>query len=117
MSYEPTVWKTGDIVSSAKLNKLEEGVAGAGSGDSGPCLVDLHDGEIWRVDNLASDASPESSESYGEDAADPRSATQAEMFDALIAAVKAGRPLLYGNRKSLSASAFHCGIDNPMGQG
>lgn len=38
MSYEPTVWKTGDIVSSEKLNKLEEGVAGAGSG-SGPNVV------------------------------------------------------------------------------
>ena len=38
MSYEPTVWKTGDIVSSEKLNKLENGVAGAGSG-SGPNIV------------------------------------------------------------------------------
>lgn len=27
MSYEPTVWKTGDIVSSEKLNKLENGLA------------------------------------------------------------------------------------------
>ena len=30
MSYEPTNWKTGDVVTSAKLNKLEQGVAGAG---------------------------------------------------------------------------------------
>lgn len=29
MSYTPTVWKTGDIVSSQRLNKLEEGVEGA----------------------------------------------------------------------------------------
>ena len=29
MSYEPTNWKTGDVVTSAKLNKLENGVAGA----------------------------------------------------------------------------------------
>lgn len=28
MSYEPTNWKTGDVVTSAKLNKLENGVAG-----------------------------------------------------------------------------------------
>lgn len=28
MSYEPTNWKTGDVVTSAKLNKLEQGVAG-----------------------------------------------------------------------------------------
>ena len=32
MSYEPTVWKSGDIVTSAKLNKLEQGVAAGGSG-------------------------------------------------------------------------------------
>ena len=31
MAYEPTNWKTGDVVTSAKLNKLEQGVA-AGSG-------------------------------------------------------------------------------------
>lgn len=30
MSYEPTVWKTGDVVTSAKLNKLEQGVASGG---------------------------------------------------------------------------------------
>ena len=30
MSYEPTNWKSGDVVTSAKLNKLEQGVA-AGS--------------------------------------------------------------------------------------
>ncbi len=30
MSYEPTNWKTGDVVTSAKLNKLEQGVADAG---------------------------------------------------------------------------------------
>ena len=29
MSYTPTEWKTGDIVSSQRLNKLEEGVEGA----------------------------------------------------------------------------------------
>lgn len=28
MSYEPTNWKAGDVVTSAKLNKLEQGVAG-----------------------------------------------------------------------------------------
>ncbi len=30
MSYEPTNWKSGDVVTSAKLNKLEQGVANAG---------------------------------------------------------------------------------------
>ena len=32
MSYTPTNWKTGDVVTSAKLNKLEQGVADAGLG-------------------------------------------------------------------------------------
>lgn len=32
MPYEPTVWKSGDIVTSAKLNKLEQGVVAGGSG-------------------------------------------------------------------------------------
>lgn len=35
MSYEPTVWKSGDVVTSAKLNKLEQGVAGGGGGGEG----------------------------------------------------------------------------------
>lgn len=29
MAYEPTTWKSGDVVTSAKLNKLEQGVANA----------------------------------------------------------------------------------------
>ena len=32
MSYTPTEWKAGDTVTSAKLNKLEQGVASSGSG-------------------------------------------------------------------------------------
>lgn len=31
MSYEPTEWKAGDVVTSAKLNKLENAVAKTGS--------------------------------------------------------------------------------------
>ena len=30
MAYEPTNWKTGDVVTSAKLNKLENAVANSG---------------------------------------------------------------------------------------
>lgn len=30
MSYEPTNWKAGDTVTSAKLNKLEQGIANSG---------------------------------------------------------------------------------------
>lgn len=52
MSYEPTVWKTGDVVSSEKLNKLEEGVAGAGSG-SGPNVVLVNIG--YNESNIVTD--------------------------------------------------------------
>lgn len=38
MSYEPTTWKDGDLVTSAKLNKLEQGVANGGSNE----MVLLH---------------------------------------------------------------------------
>ena len=31
MSYEPTNWQTGDVITAEKLNKLEGGVAGAGN--------------------------------------------------------------------------------------
>jgi hypothetical protein len=33
MSYTPTEWKAGDTVTSAKLNKLEQGVASSGGTD------------------------------------------------------------------------------------
>lgn len=32
MSYEPTEWKSGDVISSAKLNKMEQGIAAGGTG-------------------------------------------------------------------------------------
>lgn len=31
MSYEPTTWKDGDLVTSAKLNKIEQGIANGGN--------------------------------------------------------------------------------------
>ena len=49
MPYEPTNWKSGDVVTSAKLNKMEAGIAGAG-----PLIVKDENGtldktwqEIW----------------------------------------------------------------------
>ena len=35
MPYEPTTWKTGDVVTSTKLNKMEQGIADAGGGSGG----------------------------------------------------------------------------------
>ena len=43
MSYTPTVWKDGDVVTSTKLNKLEQGVAAASGGGGSAFIVDL----IW----------------------------------------------------------------------
>lgn len=45
MSYTPTEWKTGDVVTSTKLNKLEQGVANAGGG-SGVLVVNVNDGAL-----------------------------------------------------------------------
>lgn len=44
MSYTPTEWKSGDIVTSEKLNKLEQGVA------SGGILVATVDGTTMTLD-------------------------------------------------------------------
>lgn len=44
MSYEPTVWKDGDLVTSAKLNKLEQGVANCGG------ILIVHADENGRLD-------------------------------------------------------------------
>lgn len=48
MSYEPTTWKAGDTVTSAKLNKLEQGVASSG-GVVMPTYT-TSDGEIFTCD-------------------------------------------------------------------
>lgn len=37
MSYEPTTWESGDVVTSAKLNKIEDGIY-----SSGALVVSLH---------------------------------------------------------------------------
>lgn len=57
MSYTPTNWKSGDVVTSTKLNKLEQGVAAAGGGallvngvydaQSDTTVLDKTAAEIW----------------------------------------------------------------------
>lgn len=42
MAYTPTEWQSGDIVTSAKLNKIEQGIAGAGGGGDLPDLFSLY---------------------------------------------------------------------------
>lgn len=39
MSYTPTEWKSGDVITSEKLNNLEQGVADASSGGGGGVLI------------------------------------------------------------------------------
>ena len=39
MSYTPTEWKAGDTVTSAKLNKIEQGIASAGGGGTSDILI------------------------------------------------------------------------------
>jgi len=39
MSYTPTEWKSGDVITSENLNKLEQGVAAAGGGGGGALVV------------------------------------------------------------------------------
>lgn len=43
MSYDPTNWKSGDVVTSAKLNKMEQGIANAGGGGGGGGALVVHD--------------------------------------------------------------------------
>lgn len=33
MAYEPTQWRSGDTITSERLNKMEQGIAGGGSGE------------------------------------------------------------------------------------
>lgn len=54
MSYEPTNWKSGDVVTSSKLNKMEQGIANAGGGSSvvvvGVEVANTEDGATVTVD-------------------------------------------------------------------
>jgi len=40
MSYTPTTWTTGDTISASALNKIENGIADAGSGSGATIIVD-----------------------------------------------------------------------------
>lgn len=57
MSYQPTVWQAGDTITSARLNKLEQGVA-AGGGAGGMVIhaaVDEQEHTITVTDATAGD--------------------------------------------------------------
>jgi len=52
MAYTPTEWKSGDVITSSKLNKLENGVAASGGGGS---VVVLHVNESEQLDKTFSE--------------------------------------------------------------
>lgn len=49
MSYEPTEWKSGDVVTSQKLNKVENGIVNAGLVKSVDLIV-TNDGDTMEID-------------------------------------------------------------------
>lgn len=56
MSYTPTEWKSGDVITSENLNKLEQGVAAAGGGGGGVLVVNDNNGTLdktWKEINDA----------------------------------------------------------------
>lgn len=67
MSYEPTTWKDGDLVTSAKLNKIEQGIAAGGGILIAHTLIDgfsvmldktwqeIHDADVCYIINLSND--------------------------------------------------------------
>lgn len=52
MSYDPTQWKSGDVVTSAKLNKMEQGIAAANESTSQIYEIEVTAGEETQdIDN------------------------------------------------------------------
>ncbi len=45
MSYTPTEWKKGDLITSEKLNKIEEGIVDAGSSGGGFLIINANQGK------------------------------------------------------------------------
>ena len=60
MSYEPTVWATGDVITSTKLNKLENGLAEASGGGGGGVLVANLDPQTGALDKTWNEISSSS---------------------------------------------------------
>lgn len=54
MSYTPTTWTTGDVITAAKLNKIEEGIANAGAG--GLLQVQVNNGTLDKTWKEITDA-------------------------------------------------------------
>ena len=85
MAYEPNTWKSGDIVTSAKMNHIEEGIANAG-----PLVV-----EMVREDTTATIIGK----------------TAGEILDAM----KAGQPVVVTefieDELDIASPCVYCGFD------
>lgn len=46
MSYTPNTWANGDVITSAKLNNMEQGIANAGGGGGGALFVNDVEGTL-----------------------------------------------------------------------
>lgn len=53
MSYEKTIWQSGDLISVAKLNKIEDGIAAAAQGQDTESIV------VFNLDNIIDEAQSE----------------------------------------------------------
>ena len=56
MSYTPTEWKAGDVITSEGLNHMEQGIAGAGGGGAGILLLHDTDGVLDKTFKEINDA-------------------------------------------------------------
>lgn len=112
MAYEPTVWKTGDIVSSEKLNKLENGVANSGDGDA-PFIVWIGESSTFneyllkRAGNIVYDDTD--SNFIGDNVAN---GTQAQMFRAIKDAILSGKRIMFGPSTTYLSSVSYAFTQN-----
>ena len=56
MAYEPTTWTDGDLITAAKLNKLEQGVQNEQVGPKGPAGATGADGKSVKAIELTTTA-------------------------------------------------------------
>lgn len=56
MSYTPNTWQTGDTITAAKLNKMEQGIANAGGGGGGVLAIADNNGTLNKTWQEITDA-------------------------------------------------------------
>ena len=56
MAYQKNTWETGDTITAEKLNHMEDGIAGAGGGDSSNVFVRNNEGALDKTWQQIADA-------------------------------------------------------------